>query len=110
MIHIFLQASPTCSRSLIVSFRHNNLVALPNTLVSSFLQKLGRQDEDEGFFDKNVEMVLEDALETIVEHYVEDAINFEGGEDDEDSPWYEWVLQDAIKSALEHLVIERLLD
>ena len=64
MIHIFLQASPTCSRSLIVSFRHNNLVALPNTLVSSFLQKLGRQDkgEDGGFFDKNVEMVLEDAL------------------------------------------------
>ena len=78
--------------------------------MSSFLQKLGRQDEDEGFFDKNVEMVLEDALETLVEHYVEDAINFEGGEDDEDSPWYEWVLQDAIKSALEHLVIERLLD
>ena len=67
--------------------------------MSSFLQKLGRQGEDEGedegFFDKNVEMVLED---------------FEGGEDDEDSPWYEWVLQDAIKSALEHLVIERLLD
>ena len=65
--------------------------------MSSFLQKLKRQgegeDEDGGFFDKNVEMVLEDALETIVEHYVEDAINFEGGEDDEDSPWYEWVLQ-----------------
>ena len=90
------------------------MLPLPNNLVSSFLQKLKRQgegeDEDGGFFDKNVEMVLEDALETLVEHYVEDAINFEGGEDDEDSPWYEWVLQDAIKSALEHLVIERLLD
>ena len=85
------------------------MLPLPNNLVSSFLQKLGRQDDEA--FNRNVEWVVEDTLETLAEHYVEELVDLaEGGtEDDEDSPWWEWILQDVLKAGLEHFVIERLV-
>ena len=57
------------------------------------------------------EALVEDTLETLAEHYIEELVDLaEGGtEDDEDSPWWEWILQDVLKAGLEHYVIERLV-
>ena len=55
-----------------------------------------------------MEYIIEDALETLAEHYIEDyLIDFTVGDGhDEESPIYEWLAQDILKSILEHYIIE----
>ena len=55
-----------------------------------------------------VEYIIEDALETLAEHYIEDyLIDFTVGDGhDEESSIYEWLAQDILKSILEHYIIE----
>ena len=77
---------------------------------STFFKALttARQDNVKKDHQKTVEYIIEDALEALAEHYIEDyLIDFHVGDGhDEESPIYEWLPQDILKSILEHYIIE----
>ena len=66
------------------------------------LQRVSARQDNEKKERNIVEYIIEDALETLAEHYIEDyLIDFTVGDGhDEESPIYEWLAQDILKTSL----------
>ena len=80
----------------------------PHQNLQKNTRKLNHNNSGKKDYRKIVEYIIEDALQTLAEHYIEDyLIDFHVGDGhDEESPIYEWLPQDILKSILEHYIIE----